>query len=375
MNSFKLACQYRFRLLIEKLKIRAVMSFYSIKKLFFWMTLGKLLMVTSVSLITCIAVFLYRRIDLGLDFPYLALNNVEQLDKLGQIGDFFGGILNPLLSFMALLGVLYTIRIQGLELKEAREENKLANKIQDKQTAVFERQNFESVLFRLIDVHGRITDRIHSFKGIHGIGFAGLVESVVQDFHFQVEERDQRFESVFMSGDALHDSFMKQIEKDRESRCLVAAAENGTEAQGQILLSQYFRNLYQILKLIDSFKTYSVDESTEHRRSKRVRLEYFERRQYCNIVRAQLSEDELRMLFFNCIAKSGAGLKHYVEKYSFLKHLNRSMFFKGYLHFSDMYNPMAYADYENISTVEIMDIEAAAGRAKVRHILAGNQSV
>lgn len=375
MNSFKLACQYRFRLLIEKLKIRTVMSFYSVKKLFLWMTLGKLLMVTSVSLITCIAAFLYRRIDLGLDFPYLALNNVEQLDKLGQIGDFFGGILNPLLSFMALLGVLYTIRIQGLELKEAREENKLANKIQDKQTAVFERQNFESVLFRLIDVHGRITDRIHSFNGTHGIGFAGLVESVVQDFHFQVEERDQRFKSVLKSGSVLHDSFMKQLEKERESRCLVAAAENGTEAQGQILLSQYFRNLYQILKLIDSFKTYSVDESTEHRRSKRVRLEYFERRQYCNIVRAQLSEDELRMLFFNCIAKSGAGLKHYVEKYSFLKHLNRPMFFKGYLHFSDMYNPMAYADYENISTVEIMDIEATAGRAKVRHILAGSQSV
>ncbi|TOQ75786.1 hypothetical protein CGG88_23945, partial [Vibrio parahaemolyticus] len=42
----------------------------------------------------------------------------------GQYGDFMGGVLNPILSFVAIMGVLVTIVIQHNELKETRKEFK-----------------------------------------------------------------------------------------------------------------------------------------------------------------------------------------------------------------------------------------------------------
>lgn len=41
---------------------------------------------------------------------------------LGQMGDFFGGMLNPILAFASFIALLYTIRIQSQEIKEAKEE-------------------------------------------------------------------------------------------------------------------------------------------------------------------------------------------------------------------------------------------------------------
>lgn len=42
----------------------------------------------------------------------------------GQAGDFFGGMLNPLLAFCSFMALLYTIKIQTEELKLTREELK-----------------------------------------------------------------------------------------------------------------------------------------------------------------------------------------------------------------------------------------------------------
>lgn len=42
----------------------------------------------------------------------------------GVIGDFFGGMLNPILAFASFMALLYTIRIQSEELKLTREEFK-----------------------------------------------------------------------------------------------------------------------------------------------------------------------------------------------------------------------------------------------------------
>jgi hypothetical protein len=40
----------------------------------------------------------------------------------GQMGDFFGGMLNPILAFASFIALLYTIRIQSEELRLTREE-------------------------------------------------------------------------------------------------------------------------------------------------------------------------------------------------------------------------------------------------------------
>lgn len=44
-------------------------------------------------------------------------------ESWGQFGDYFGGILNPIFSFAAFAGLLYTIILQSRELHTAREAN------------------------------------------------------------------------------------------------------------------------------------------------------------------------------------------------------------------------------------------------------------
>jgi hypothetical protein len=328
-------------------------------------------MIISIVLISAVAFFILVKSSFQVDIPLISLQNTSQIASLGQVGDFFGGILNPLLSFMALLGVLYTIRIQGQELKEAREENRIANKIQDKQTAVFERQNFESVFFRLIDVHARLTER--SNRGLGGLnGFGRVVENIVEMFY--ENQKNMILPNYFLLNP--DEAIRKYVVKTEERNCLRKSIVDAMSTQNRILLSQYFRNIYQILKLVDNFKVDVDDDGfTKNKKVRRLkRVEYFQRRQYCNILRAQLSDEELKMLFFNCLTESGEGLKFYLEKYSLLKHLDRNDFFVGNDFWHGMYDVTAFADYEDISDSKIMEFANARVRTSFRHVFPRHDS-
>ncbi|PLR61137.1 hypothetical protein QCBJ_23230 [Pseudomonas sp. QC2] len=326
---------------------------------------GTVLMLASIILIACVGSFILMKVSFGVDLPFFGFNFVSQLSSLGQFGDFFGGVLNPMLSFMALLGVLYTVRTQGRELKEAREENRIANRIQDKQTAVFERQNFESVFFRLIDVHSQIAERIRSRVDKYGAtGFAIVVADVMDRFSSACSSHE--FDELLKP-----EPQYKQVKSHLESlevEWFKEAAEHGIVGENRVLLSQYYRNFYQIFKLIDGYKVYFDSESSDRSRRRRSRVEYFQRRQYCNILRAQLSDDELKLLFFNCVTSSGDGLKRYVEQYSLLKHLRTTEIFKGREHLLSMYDEAAYADYEKISDEQIHNFDRARSRSQFRNV-------
>lgn len=93
-------------------------------------------------------------------------------DKLGVIGDYFGGMLNPVFGFLSLLALLYTINIQLKALKIQSEELKLTReeleatreelarsaKAQEQSSAIFKQQQFETTFFSLINqLNGEIT--------------------------------------------------------------------------------------------------------------------------------------------------------------------------------------------------------------------------
>ncbi len=331
---------------------------------------GSLLMIVSVTIISLVGFYIVGKLTFGIDVPFFSLKFVDQVDKLGQFGDFFGGVLNPLLSFMALLGVLYTIRIQGKELKEAREETRIANRIQDKQTAVFERQNFESVFFRLIDVHARTAERIRSHKLPYGAnGFQGVLSEVLTQYGFACEDLCKAQSAV---PKPQYPALNPDVITDQQ--LLVQAFEEGVEGESRVLLSQYYRNMYQILKLVDGFKMFAGDEQTGKRSSRLVRLEYLNRRQYSNILRAQLSDDELKLLFFNCITPYGAGLKVYTEQYSLLKHLQVSKFLDGKRSLFELYKETAYADYEDIGIDEIYGFSSSRVRTQMKAVYKTNNT-
>ncbi|WP_423185322.1 hypothetical protein ACO1PK_09055 [Alishewanella sp. d11] len=63
----------------------------------------------------------------------------DKIEHWGQMGDFFGGMFNPLLAFSSFIALLYTIRIQSEELKLTREE--FAKSAEAQQKLVKETEN------------------------------------------------------------------------------------------------------------------------------------------------------------------------------------------------------------------------------------------
>lgn len=51
-----------------------------------------------------------------------ANSKASQLQYFGQVGDFFGGMLNPILAFASFMALLYTIQIQSKQLNVSTKE-------------------------------------------------------------------------------------------------------------------------------------------------------------------------------------------------------------------------------------------------------------
>jgi len=65
----------------------------------------------------------------------------NDFNKMGEWGDFFGGVLNPLLTFLTFMGLLITIILQQKELQQSRKEFK-------GQKESLENQEFDNKFFQ-----------------------------------------------------------------------------------------------------------------------------------------------------------------------------------------------------------------------------------
>jgi len=119
-----------------------------------------LVQVAAVAVIVLIFVILFYIINFHEGF------SIKQEDW-GTFGDYVGGLLNPILSFFALLALLITIVFQSRELKLSREELELTREelkrssdALEKQSETLKIQNFENTFFHMIDLHHNIVNGI-----------------------------------------------------------------------------------------------------------------------------------------------------------------------------------------------------------------------
>ncbi|KTB87919.1 hypothetical protein AO070_04725 [Pseudomonas syringae pv. syringae PD2766] len=298
--------------------------------------------VAAVSAIFCVGGAVYYHFFLGLDIPNIEIKNSGSASYWGQIGDFVGGLLNPLLSFAALMAVLLSLKAQRKELSLARADAKENHRIQEQQSQIFERQNFESLFFRLLDIHARLSKEItldpKDFEGAlqatHGKRNGEDAFNFLRSYYFPG--------GLFYATEEEYEVAILKSSKNFSSRC-------------HLITGHYFRNLYQILKQVDNF---GVDPLRMSRPTSfvnmRVRLQnYYIQRNYANMLRAQLSSSELRVIFINCLSQRGSGLKYLVERYSLLKHFDKSIFSKFSLLGSKLFDPIAFADYEELTQRQI----------------------
>jgi uncharacterized membrane protein len=76
---------------------------------------------------------------------------VPAVDKWGQFGDYIGGVLNPILSFLGLIGLLITIYQNQNELAQTRIEIQKTSEAAQRQAEHFEREEEVSELVRIIE--------------------------------------------------------------------------------------------------------------------------------------------------------------------------------------------------------------------------------
>lgn len=208
----------------------------------------------------------------------------------GEYGDFMGGVLNPLLSFIMIMGILITIILQQSELKEARQEFKRSADALTEQSQSLALQNFENTFFQMLKLHNDIVkdmfegDAETGNKGFSGRDCFGVYNKKFDELYFMYEEASNNTDTLELVERSYQDFFH----------------------QKQSSVGHYFRNLYTIIKFVDSNKILLEDK-----------------KHYTNIVRAQLSSYELALLFYNCLSRVGIDkFKPLIEKYEILENMN-----------------------------------------------------
>ena len=207
----------------------------------------------------------------------------------GQFGDMFGAV-NALFSGLAFAGVIWAIILQKQELELQRKELEATRaelegqrKQLEAQDRTLQKQNFESSFFQLLSFHNEIVNSLktQSWKGDD-------VEGRIC-FYFFLEELRLIYNPYPKTSSQIDD--IKGIYEQFLGRY-------------QSSIGHYFRYLYNTIKFVD-----------RHEFIKKFK----DKKAYTNLIRAQLSSNELGLLFYNCLSDQGAKFKDLVEKYALLE--------------------------------------------------------
>ncbi|MCY3870803.1 MAG: putative phage abortive infection protein [Gemmatimonadetes bacterium] len=250
--------------------------------------------------------------------PFDWLSYFFEIDKETQFGDRFEAI-NALFAGLAFAGVIFAIILQWLELGLQRQELKDTRAEITGQKETLQKQNFESSFFQLLGLHNDIVSSLIMSKGTVRSRKIGDVPRVTSLGEYQgracFENLLTRFKGFYDrdqedNGDQENEENKEKsqdIEDNDDSHSLVYIDKTYEKffAKYQSHVGHYFRHLYNVVKFVDDQKDFPK--------------KFKEKKRYTNFIRAQLSSDELGLLFYNCLSKRGAKFRDLVEKYALLE--------------------------------------------------------
>lgn len=268
-------------------------------------------------------------------FFYLIMKDIDVEDAAqhwGPVGDFFGGILNPIFALFAFYWLTYSVRLQIKELKETREELKkaaaaqvesaihqksiaelenenvitqkellalqektllsqqMANKAQQEQIEI---QNFENLFFELLKTKSNM---------MNDITFSSL---------FFEEETSFKDGKIFLGKEAFREG-VRFFKNNYKNFGWLAYYNKYLSVHW----STYFNLCFYIINIVDRGELNLVSESIDLIREDR-------RKKYFEIFKVTFSQFELESLFFLMLFETKyIGIKKKVEKYSMFAFLD-----------------------------------------------------
>lgn len=206
--------------------------------------------------------------------------------KSGVFGDSFGP-LTALFSGLAFSGLLITIFYQREDLGLTKEELRLTRE-------EIKSQHLETTFFHMLRLQQDIVSGIDLQRPTEG----GQQETNGRDCFKVFVKRLQRNYQDEM-----------KVNPARDEQLLADAAYEQLWAKSQSDLGHYFRSLYNVFRYV-----------SEH--------EFTDRKQYGSIARAQLSDFELVVLFYNCINVRGTNFVRFAEEFEIFDNLDASLLMK-----------------------------------------------
>jgi len=241
----------------------------------------------------------------------------------GTFGDFIGGTLNPILSFLSLIALLLTIVLQQKELESSRKElgytrtelERSANaqiatqKILDEQSDTMIRQQFESTFFSLLDQHNKTLENLLNNQ---------YFDEVNWSIHGQSANLDEAKHAI---------------------------------QKAQHILGSYYKVLYQLLKFIaTNCPDSDVGNTFVAKNIQKTPVSNSEQ-MYSNIIRSFIGLKATQLLAVNCYCKSESDsywkYKLLVERYALLEHMSFKMgknIIKSFHELPDVYNKSAFGN-------------------------------
>ena len=230
---------------------------------------------------------------------WLINKNIDCSTERGTFGDMFGAV-NALFSGLAFAGLIVTLLYQKEELKLQREElketrNELnAQKLEfQEQNKTMKRQRFENTFFNMLSLQQEIVANLSYENPQKGTIFSRA----------NTYQKRNVFDGLYTDAYIIYkDKLCHGGIKDK--------LRNGyleySSIRGLSFLDHYFRHLYRIYKYVDSSDLIADEE----------------RYNYACIIRSQLSDYELVMLFYNCLTENGREkFKPLIEKYTTFNNL------------------------------------------------------
>lgn len=220
---------------------------------------------------------------------------------LGTFGDFFGGVLNPILTFGTLIALAITVLMQRVQLKEARSEAKRSG-VHELTLA------FETTFFNMLNLHA---------ENARHLTFDPANISTADPMKLNLWRRVVHLAvgppkvAAPAQGRAVFAEVLRSTARGATQSEPQLEVYRMLQVEHNDVLGHYFRHLYQILDHIDRFK---IDGR---------QVDFNTRKRYSNILRAQLSSHELAVLLLNCVelmVDDGA-FNEKVIRYQLLEHL------------------------------------------------------
>jgi hypothetical protein len=223
----------------------------------------------------------------------------------GTFGDMFGGV-NAFFSGLAFAVLVFTLlqqrtelSLQRKELAMTREELAGQRRALVSQNELIALQSFESTFFQLLRLHNEIVHAIDLVAAPNESDGAAIGNRVT-------------------NGRDCFSVFYRRLRKEYKSRRPVAGGISRDQlmtayvsfySANQANLGHYFRSLYNMVKLVD--RSVVSDKSV-----------------LINLIRAQLSDFEVALLFYNGLSDYGENFKPLIERYALLKHLDPNHVFE-----------------------------------------------